>query len=60
LNEAADHYKNAMDKCEQDPKEQLVLSMIYKKIATNYAIVLEKLGRREEAHALLQKLKANF
>ena len=34
--------------------------MIYKKVGTNYAIVLEKLSRRDEAHTLLQNLKVNF
>lgn len=54
IQEAANSYKLALDKCESDPDEQLVKSSIYKKAGTNYAVTLEKLGLRDQAMKLLQ------
>ena len=49
-----------MDACEQDPKGHLIKSATYKKAATNYAVTLEKLQRRDDAVATLNKIKNVF
>jgi tetratricopeptide (TPR) repeat protein len=53
LNEAADSYKKAIGKCEEDSEQKLLHSSTYKKAGTNYAVTLEKLGKRDEAIKLL-------
>lgn len=60
VQQAADSYKKAMDKCEEDPSQKLVHSSTYKKAGTNYAVALEKLGMRDAAVNLLQDLKTQF
>ena len=52
---AAENYKKALDKCENDQKLQK--SSTFKKAGTNYAIALEKLGKRNEAVTQLESLK---
>jgi len=47
-----------MSKCHDDP--ELNTSTTFMKAGTNCAVVLEKLGRRDEAIALLEELKAKF
>jgi tetratricopeptide (TPR) repeat protein len=58
LQKAADAYKLAMHKCSSDAK--LMQTSTYKKTATNYAVILEKIGRRNEATRLLHDLKTQF
>ena len=55
---ASNNYKLAIDKCNGD--EALMKSSICKKAGTNYAVTLEKLGRRDEAINQLDKLRDNF
>ena len=58
LAEAADSYKKAMSKCHDDP--ELSTSTTFMKAGTNCAVVLEKLGRRDEAISLLEELRSKF
>jgi len=58
IKEAADSYKKSLDMCSTD--EKLKKSSTYKKGGTNYAVALEKLGRRDEAISLLNELKRQF
>lgn len=44
---ACNSYKQAVEKCNED--ESLKKSSICKKAGTNYAVTLEKLGKRDEA-----------
>jgi tetratricopeptide (TPR) repeat protein len=56
--EAAHNYKKAILKCQETP--ELRESLTYKKAATNYSIILERLGQRDQAIALLTELQATF
>lgn len=56
--EAAHNYKKAILKCQETP--ELRESQTYKKAATNYSIILERLGQRDQAIALLTELQATF
>jgi tetratricopeptide (TPR) repeat protein len=47
--QASSFYKRAIDKCEQLD----TTPPFYSKVVTNYAVILEKLGKREEALSLL-------
>ena len=58
IKEAADSYRKSLDKCEQD--EKLKNSSTFKKAGTNFAVALEKLGKRDEAILLLNELKRQF
>ena len=42
--------------CDNDPEKQLCESATRQKASTNYAVALEKLGQRDEAIAMLQRL----
>jgi len=55
---ASNSYRLCMDKCEDD--ENLKKSTIFKKAATNYAVTLEKLGKRDDALKQLKTLKQKF
>ena len=57
---ACDSYKSSMDVCESDLAQQLTKSATYKKAGTNYAVTLEKLGKRDGALHTLDKLKDSF
>ena len=46
--------------CAEDKKKHLVRTATYKKAGTNYAVTLEKLGKRVEAIETLSKLKGVF
>lgn len=58
INKANAFYKKAIDRCEGDPlaKQQ----SCYLKAMTNYAVTLEKLGRRPEALNVLEALETHF
>jgi tetratricopeptide (TPR) repeat protein len=47
-------------KCEEDPSQQSLQQGYYMKAVTNYAVTLEKLGKRHDAIAILNKLKDQF
>jgi Flp pilus assembly protein TadD len=55
---ANNSYKLAIEKCHEDPA--LERSQIFKKAGTNYAVTLEKLGKRKEAVRQLEKLNKVF
>lgn len=55
IRDAADSYKKSIEKCLSD--EKLKQSTTYKKAGTNYAVALEKLGKRDDAIQLLNELK---
>ena len=57
---ASDSYKKSMETCEADQAQQLIKSATYKKAGTNYAVTMEKLGKREGAMQTLDKLKDSF
>ena len=43
--------------CVKDPEGKMTETPTYKKAGTNYAVTLEKLGKRKEAAEFLIKLK---
>ena len=47
IQSASEFYKRAQTCCEQDPDKLLTNSATYMKAATNYAVTLEKLEKRE-------------
>ena len=44
---ASNSYKLALEKCQEDPN--LEKSQLFKKVGVNYAVTLEKLGKRPQA-----------
>ena len=52
---ACNSYKLALDKCKEDSR--LLYSGICKKAGINYAVTLEKLGKRDKAFRRLEKMK---
>ena len=58
--QASLHYKHAIETCEEDPQSLLIKSNTYKKAATNYAVTLEKLGRRDESISTLSDIRNDF
>ena len=49
-----------MDTCEADSAQQLVKSATYRKAGTNYAVAMERLGKREGSLKTLVKMKDSF
>lgn len=57
LAEAESAYTQAIQICENDPRDKLQKSVTLRKASANLAVVLERSGKRAEAHKQLLKLK---
>ena len=60
IHKASSFYRKAIQKCEDDETGLSMKSQHYMKAATNYAVTLEKLGKREDAIKILDTLKVHF
>ena len=49
-----------METCESDEAQQLTKSATYKKAGTNYAALMAKLGKREGAVKVIDKMQDSF
>lgn len=54
---ASSSYLKSLQMCVGDPEGKMTETPTYKKAGTNYAVTLEKLGKRKEAAEFLIKLK---
>lgn len=60
ISRASNYYRYAINKCKEDKTMQSLHQSYYAKSVTNYAVTLEKLGKRQDAIDLLMKLKDDF
>eukprot|EP00347_Sterkiella_histriomuscorum_P012671 403367671 len=60
ISRASNYYRYAIAKCKEDNSLQSMHQSYYAKACTNYAVSLEKMGKRQEAIDLLNQLKEEF
>ncbi|CDW79621.1 tpr domain containing protein [Stylonychia lemnae] len=60
IQRANTYYRHAINKCKEDKSQQSMKSSYYIKAQTNYAVTLEKLGKRQEAISMLNNMKDEF
>lgn len=60
ITKASYFYQKSLDKFKKDRYGNIIKGPQYMKVMTNYAVTLEKLGKREEAINILKDLQSSY